>query len=65
VRVLVVEDSVKMAALVKRGLEEEGYSVDVAHDGDEAVWLATENGYDAVILDVVLGGAAAVDGYEV
>ena len=65
-RVLVVEDSVKMAALVRRGLEEEGYAVDVANDGEEAVWLGRENPYDAIVLDVMLGaGATALDGFEV
>ncbi|MGH2594365.1 MAG: response regulator transcription factor [Actinomycetota bacterium] len=65
-RVLVVEDSVKMAALVRRGLEEEGYAVDVAHDGEEAVWLGRENPYDAIVLDVMLGaGPTALDGFEV
>jgi two-component system, OmpR family, response regulator len=53
-RVLVVEDELKMAGLLRRGLEEEGYAVDLAHRGEDAVWLATENGYDVVILDVML-----------
>ena len=44
VRVLVVEDEVKMAALVRRGLEREGYAVDVAADGPEALWSARERG---------------------
>ena len=61
-RVLVVEDEVKMARLLERGLEEEGYAVDVATTGAEAVWAATENPYDAVILDVMLPD---VDGFEV
>ena len=61
-RVLLVEDAVRMAALLKRGLEEEGYSVDVAHDGPGAVWQATEGAYDAVVLDVMLPG---FDGFEV
>jgi two-component system, OmpR family, response regulator len=62
VRVLVVEDEVKMASLLQRGLREEGYAVDVASEGREALWLATENGYDAVILDVMLPD---LDGFEV
>jgi len=61
-RVLVVEDETKMAGLLKRGLEEEGYAVDVAGEGGEAVWLATENPYDAVVLDVMLPD---LDGFEV
>jgi two-component system, OmpR family, response regulator len=66
VRLLVVEDSIKMAALLRRGLEEEGYAVDVANDGEQAVWMAQENGYDAIVLDVVLNGAApGADGFTV
>ena len=61
-RVLVVEDSPRMAALLKRGLAEDGYSVDVAADGPDGVWQATENPYDAVVLDVMLPG---FDGFEV
>ncbi|MEO9223842.1 MAG: response regulator transcription factor [Acidimicrobiales bacterium] len=61
-RVLVVEDEVRMASLLKRGLEEEGYSVDVANDGTDGLWLGTENPYDAILLDVNLPG---IDGFEV
>ena len=61
-RVLVVEDEVKMAGLLKRALEEEGYAVDTAADGAEAIWLGTENPYDAVVLDLMLPD---VDGFEV
>ena len=53
-RVLVVEDEVKMAALVRRGLEREGYAVDVARDGDEALWAAREQDYDAIVLDAMI-----------
>jgi two-component system, OmpR family, response regulator len=60
-RVLVVEDEVKMASLLKRGLEEEGHAVDVGADGPEGLWLATENSYAALILDVMLPG---FDGFE-
>lgn len=61
-RVLVVEDEVKMAGLLKRGLEEEGYAVDLAQTGSEALWLGTENAYDSIVLDVMLPD---LDGYEV
>jgi DNA-binding response OmpR family regulator len=54
VRVLLVEDDRRLAGAVKRGLEGEGYAVDVALDGAEGVWLAEENAYDAVVLDVML-----------
>ena len=60
-RVLVVEDEIRMARLVKRGLEEEGYAVDIAQDGPEGLWLATENPYGAIVLDVMLPG---YDGFE-
>jgi two-component system, OmpR family, response regulator len=60
-RVLVVEDETRMARLVKRGLEEEGHAVDVAADGPEGLWLATENRYAAIVLDVMLPG---FDGFE-
>jgi len=65
VRILVVEDSEKMLGLIRRGLEEEGFAVDVARDGDEAIWFASENPYDAIVLDVTLGGSTAIDGFEV
>ncbi|SBW18083.1 response regulator transcription factor [Protofrankia symbiont of Coriaria ruscifolia] len=61
-RVLVVEDEVRMAALLHRGLAEEGYAVDHVGDGVEAVWQATEVAYDAIILDLMLPG---IDGFEV
>jgi two-component system, OmpR family, response regulator len=61
-RVLVVEDEVKMAGLLKRGLEEEGYAVDLAGGGQEGLWLTMENPYDAIILDVMLPD---LDGFEV
>lgn len=53
-RILVVEDDKHVASAVKRGLEAEGYAVDVAMDGVEGQWLAQENNYDALILDVML-----------
>jgi two-component system, OmpR family, response regulator len=61
-RVLVVEDDVKMAALLHRGLAEEGLAADVARTGDDALWMAGAAEYDAIVLDVMLPGA---DGFEV
>ena len=60
-RVLVIEDEVRMARLIKRALEEEGHAVDTAGDGPEGLWLATENHYAAMVLDVMLPG---LDGFE-
>jgi len=54
VRILVVEDHPKTAALIARGLREQTYSVDVAASGEEALWLGREHRYDAVLLDVML-----------
>ena len=59
-RVLVVEDEARMAGLLKRALQEEGYAVDVAADGPEGLWLATENAYEAIVLDVMLPGLDGV-----
>src|SRR5437588_9378383 len=61
-RILLVEDELKMARALRRGLEHEGYAVDVAADGEEAVFQGTENEYDAVVLDVMLPG---LDGFDV
>ncbi len=60
-RVLVVEDEPRMARLLKRGLEEEGHAVDIAADGPEGLWMGTENGYAAIVLDLMLPG---FDGFE-
>lgn len=57
-RILVVEDDKQLAAALRRGLEAEGYAVDVALDGSEGEWLAQENEYDALVLDVMLPGVA-------
>lgn len=53
-RILVVEDDKRLAATIRRGLEAEGFSVDNALNGEDAVWLATENAYDAIVLDIML-----------
>jgi two-component system, OmpR family, response regulator len=60
-RILVVEDEKKMAALIRRGLREEGFSVDVADRGEDALWRASATDYDAIVLDVMLPG---IDGFE-
>jgi DNA-binding response OmpR family regulator len=61
VRVLVVEDDERMARAIQRGLQSEGFAVDVALDGTDGLWHATEFTYDALVLDVMLPG---IDGYE-
>jgi two-component system OmpR family response regulator len=61
-RVLIVEDEVKMAGLIRRGLRKEGFAVDLAAEGEEALWKAGATDYDVVILDVMLPG---LDGFEV
>src|SRR4051795_8696748 len=60
-RVLVVEDEVKMASLIRRGMREEGLAADVAIRGEDALWMAQATGYDAIVLDVMLPG---IDGFE-
>jgi two-component system OmpR family response regulator len=61
-RVLVVEDEAKMASLIERALTREGYAVDVARDGAEALWALAETEYDAVVLDAMI---PAPNGFEV
>ena len=53
-KLLLVEDDEKIAAAVKRGLEAEGFHVEVASDGDEGFWRASESAYDLVLLDILL-----------
>lgn len=53
-KILVVEDEVKTASFLKKGLRENGFTVDVAHDGKEGLSLATSGDYDLIILDVML-----------
>jgi two-component system, OmpR family, response regulator len=60
-RVLVVEDENKMAALIRRGLREEGVVADVARTGEDALWMAGSTEFDAIVLDVMLPG---LDGFE-
>lgn len=61
-RILVVEDEKRLAAALKRGLEQEGFAVDVTFDGTEGLWMAEEGSYDAIVLDIMLPG---VNGYQV
>ena len=60
-RVLVVEDEIKMASLIRRGLRSEGLAADVAIKGEDALWMAGSTTYDAIVLDVMLPG---IDGFE-
>jgi two-component system OmpR family response regulator len=60
-RVLIVEDEVKMASLIRRGLREEGLAADVAIKGEDALWMTGATDYDAIVLDVMLPG---IDGFE-
>jgi heavy metal response regulator len=53
-RILVVEDEKKVASFIKRGLEEEGFSVDLAYDGEEGLYMGETNPYDLILMDVML-----------
>jgi DNA-binding response OmpR family regulator len=61
-RVLVVEDEAALAEGVRRGLEAEGFATDVAANGIDGLWMATEHAYDAIVLDILLPG---MNGYKV
>jgi DNA-binding response OmpR family regulator len=61
-RVLVVEDEKRLAAGLKKGLEAEGFAADVALDGVDGLWMARENPYDAIVLDIMLPG---MNGFKV
>jgi len=60
-RVLIVEDELRMASLIRRGLTIEGLAADVAATGEDALWMAQAHDYDAIVLDVMLPG---LDGFE-
>jgi DNA-binding response OmpR family regulator len=62
VRLLVVEDEVRLAGALQRGLRDEGFAVDVAHDGETGLRCAREGNYDAIVLDVML---PKLSGYRV
>jgi two-component system copper resistance phosphate regulon response regulator CusR len=55
-RILVAEDEAKVAAFLKKGLEEAGYAVDLASSGDEAIWLAENHPHDAWVFDIMMPG---------
>lgn len=61
-RVLVVEDEARLADGLRRGLEGEGFAVDIAPDGGEGLWYARENTYDVILLDIML---PVLNGYKV
>ena len=61
-RVLVVEDEKRLAAGLKNGLEAEGFATDVALTGTDGLWMARENPYDAIVLDIMLPG---INGYKI
>ena len=60
-RVLIVEDELRMASLIRRGLVKEGLAADVAGSGEDALWMASAHEYDAIVLDVMLPG---LSGFE-
>jgi len=62
VRVLIVEDEKKVAAALRRGLAAEGFAVDVALNGPDGLWMATEQAYDVIVLDIMLPG---LNGFKV
>lgn len=60
-KILLVEDDPRIAATVARGLAAEGFTVDLAKDGDEGIWKAMEYGYDGMVLDVMLPGCSGLE----
>ncbi len=60
-RVLIVEDDVKLAGLIQRALREQAALADVAHDGEDALWMADATPYDVMVLDINLPG---INGFE-
>jgi two-component system OmpR family response regulator len=61
VRALIIEDELRMASLIRRGLAKEGLAVDVAKSGENGLWMAEATDYDVIVLDVMLPG---IDGFE-
>ena len=60
-RVLIVEDELRMASLIRRGLIKEGLAADIAANGEDALWMVDSLTYDAIVLDVMLPG---MSGFE-
>jgi len=60
-KILLVEDDRKIAAFIRRGLKEEGMTVDVSHDGEEGLYLCGVGDYDVVVLDWMLPGISGID----
>ncbi|QHG91806.1 DNA-binding response regulator [Sulfurimonas sp. CVO] len=60
-RILVVEDDEKIASFIKKGLQEESYSVDVTDNGYEAIYLIETNSYNVVLLDLMIHGLSGID----
>ena len=58
---LIVEDEIPLAETVRHGLTEDGFVVEVVHNGEDAVWAATEHAYDVIVLDIML---PKLNGYE-
>ncbi len=61
-RVLILEDDKKVAGVVRRGLESEGFGVDIALNGPDGLWMASEGSYDVIVLDIMLLG---MNGFKV
>lgn len=61
-KILVVEDERALASALRRGLQAEGFEVDIANNGDDGLWMAREREYDAVVLDIMLPGR---NGYQI
>lgn len=61
-KILLIEDDIKIVTFLKKGLSEEGYTVDVAQNGEDGLYLASVNPYDIVLLDIML---PLIDGFEV